>query len=356
MKEITPLYLCKGLTRTVYNRVTELIGEDIVETRDYDHPISYYEKRAEETALNFLLKESKIHGNIKIAFGFELNPEWYCIHNGDVRDKGDLETVKRFTPHICILSDPIDGSKADVPVYESQFGKSVQDGDIDKVFSTAIAFFPDKASLKNSVACALQRWDGRQYYGDKHEAYIENKGEPVYGVKAKVMDDIGLKTKIYPAAHYAHAVPVSYFIITYLNKKLGLKEKVSFGVRSTGSTTCDIVEPTITNSIAIDIRAEVGKELEKHGIKIKRGCYTHDFAPPGFFAKKAGCVVLNLNGNDLDCNLFEYKTGSYFVAPPGKAGETVFRILKEEILPQIPERVDKWLKDEDVWKDVNWDL
>ncbi len=337
----TPLGLCKGVTKYIYNKVFELRAKRVVERRGPNHPIYDHEMDAENAGLHFLLKESERHPDLKMALGFELRPKWYCIQNG-LKEEGDIEFVKEFNPDICLLSDPIDGSKADVPAYESRFGKPIIDGGLYEVFSTVIGFFVDKPTLKEAECCAIQRWDGKQYFANKHEALVGYEGEEAV-VKAKPLDEINLRTKLYTAAHYAHAAPIAYFAVETIREELQIPEKQSPGVRSTGSTTYEMLQPTMTKSIAFDIRDEVKRVLEKYGRKMERGAYTHDFAPPGFFAKRADVITLNLDGTELDCNLLEYKTGSYFVSPQGGAGNKILKILQNKVLPKIPEKAEEWI-------------
>jgi len=335
-----PLELCKGLTRTVYNKVVEIRGKEVVETRGLSHPLYKFEKDAENAGREFLLKESRRHRGLRIGLGFELYPKWYAIKDGSATEM-DLISLKDFRPDILLQTDAIEGSKAEVPVYESSFGKPIQEGGTYEVFTTAIAFYLDKPMLRDAVAAAVQRWDGKQYIANLYEAQVCDRGEPAV-LKAEPLKEIALNTKIYTSGHYFHATPIAAFVIETLLEELNIPEENSPGVRSTGSTAYDIVQTMMTSSIAFDIRNEVKKELEKYGIKMKRGSYTHDVAPPGLLAIKAGDSVLGFDRNQLNLNLLEDETTSYFVAPPGEAGETVFRIIKDKVLPQIPERVEHW--------------
>lgn len=337
----SPLELCRGVTKYIQNSVTELIGKKVVEERGYDHPIYDHEITAEEAGLSFLLKESKRSKDLKIAFGFELRDKWFCIENGSWRE-AEIKNVKsEFNPDICILSDPIDGSKADVPVFGSRFGKPIADGGIYEVFSTAIAFFIDKPDLKDAECSAMQRWDGKQYFANRCEAVMSFEGEES-AVRAKPLDEINLRTKLYTAGHYSHVSPISNFVVNTLLEELKIPEKESPGVRSTGSTTYEMLQPTMTRSIAFDIRDAVKRELEKYGIHMRRGAYTYDFAPPALFAKSAGVRMLALDGTELDTNLLEYRTGSYFVSPPGEAGSKMLKVLQTKILPRLPEKAKEW--------------
>lgn len=347
----SPLELCRGLTRHVYETVPELLSENVVERRGYDHPIYQHEIDAENAALDYLLGESKKDPELKIVLGHELKPRWFCIKNG-MKDERKISEVERFEPNICFLCDAIEGSKADVPVFTSSLGEPIPDGNLYEVFSTAIGFYIDRPTLKDAECASLQRWDGRQYFADKHHAYVEFQGKKGI-VEAGQLDEIGLRTKIYGAGHYGHVSQITDFVIQGILKEFGIIERDSPGNRATGSTTYDMLMPSLTRSIAFDIRDVVKKELEKlnfglekegknYRLRMERGAYTHDFAPPAFFAKRTGTKILNLDGTEFDCNLLEYKTASFFEAPMGKAGNQVLSVLQEKILPKIPEKVKEW--------------
>lgn len=335
-----PLELCKGLAKYVHNSVSELRGRTVVEMRGPSHPIYQHETEAENAGLYFIQKESERNPDLKIGLGFELLPKWYAVQKGVVSEM-DVPTLKEFKPDICILSDPIDGSKADVPVYQSRFGKPIQEGGIYEVFTTAIAFHPDRPTLKDAVAAALQRWDGKQFFANQYESLVGFQGEEAI-IKSQPLDEIGLHTKFYTGGHYSHVSPMATFVIETLLEEIGFPEKQSPGVRSTGSTTYDMLQPTMTRSIAFDIRNDVKKALEKYGVKMRRGAYSHDFAPPAFFAKRAGAFITNLDGTEMNYDLFVDQTASYFEAPPGEAGKTVLRVLRDKVLPQIPEKAKEW--------------
>jgi len=327
------------MTRSIYNSVEEIRSTGVKELRG-DHPISMHEIDAENAGLRYLTKESKKHPGLKMGLLYEQKSKGYLISDGKTREI-EIEELKEL-PDIAFLSDPIDGSKAEIAIYLSSCSKPMQIGETQDAFSTVIAFNPDKHTLKDAVACAMQRWDGWQFHSDEDVSMANYHGEEAV-ITANKLDVISSKdTKFYTAAHYGHASSMATLVMEEILRELKIDENNSPGVRSTGCTTADMLKPTMTRSIAFDIREPVDKEMRKHGMKMKRGCHSWDVAPPGIFVKRAGAMLKDVYGNDIDCSLLVDDYASYFVAPPGGAGEAVLRIIRDNILPQIPEKVKSW--------------
>ncbi|UCD03732.1 MAG: hypothetical protein JSW73_04295 [Candidatus Woesearchaeota archaeon] len=346
--KLDPLKLCRGITRVAFNSVTSK-REDLLK-KEFDHidvrgathhPISQFEKDAEDAIRTFLLNESKRNKKSKVAIYFE-KEKWHYFENGE-ETFVEVDDLSKLKPYICLLCDPIDGSKSDVPTVRSGYNKPIILGDTDKLFSTVIAFYLDKPNLQDAECCAIQRWDGYQFFADKKYAFAEKAGEMASLVSLAPLNEITLTTKLYPAAHYLHAELISTFAIQEILKELKIPENYSLGYRATGSTTNEILQATTTRSISFDIRDIVKKELQKHNIKMKRGSYAHDFAPPAFFASKvAGMNVWDFEGNTLNCNLLKEETGSYFIAPEGEASNKIYNVLRTKVIPRLPEKVKEW--------------
>jgi|GEM_PF-5016368 len=336
---ILPIELCKGMTKSIYNAVEEIRSTGVKELRG-DHPISRHEVDAENAGLRYLTRESKKQPSLKMGLLYEQKTKGYLISDGNVREI-EIEELKEL-PDIAFLSDPIDGSKAEIAIYLSSCNKPMQIGETQDAFSTVIAFNPDRHTLKDAAACALQRWDGWQFQADENGSTASYNGEEAV-ITANRLDKIASKdTKFYTAAHYGHALPMSTLVVEEILRELKISENDSPGVRSTGCTTADILKPTMTRSIAFDLREPVDREMRKYGLKMKRGCHSWDVAPPGLLAKRAGAVLKDVYGNDIDCDLLADDYSSYFAAPPGEAGEKVLKIIRDKVLPKIPEKVKSW--------------
>jgi len=355
------LDMCRGLTRAAYDAVIEArdaVGRKSVETRGADHSIFQHETKAEEAITEYLRKQSEKRPGLRIGLGVELIDRPFAIHRGTVTQMS-YDEIKDFAD-VYFLVDPIDGSKADIPVLQAYVvgtgyggelkeNGTIQIGGTQEAYVTAIMCTPSEPTLKKALGCSMTRFDGTEFFADEYSAYVSDDGRRRSGpVAAEQLDDININTKFYTAAHYGHAAELATLVIGTLLRELSIPEERSPGVRSTGSTTFDMLQPGMTRSIAFDIRDELNKEMKKRGIAMKRGAYTHDFAPPTFWARRAGARVSDLDGSELDCDLFTYEKASYLVAPPGKAGETVRKVLADKVMPKLPALADI------LEKELNW--
>jgi hypothetical protein len=334
--EETALELCRGQVNTICSAVSGFVQESISEYRGRFHPIKRFETRAEKVGLEYLLTMNKLV-DLKIALGYELKDKWTLIENEESTELSVDELLVE-SPDLFILSDPIDGSKADIRSY----GNAVF-GDPSLVFSTAIAFKQDDPTLNGAIACAMQNWDGRSFYTDGESAKIGigklEVGSP-QNYNIKELDQV---LKIYFGEHYLHGAIVGNFIREKLLENLDFEEWQSPGLRATGSTTAEILKAVETRAISFDLRNEFRLALEEFGRTANRGCYSHDLAAPCFYAKKAGLNVLDPNsGEDLDFRLLNYDRHSYFVAPESEVSDQILGIIQDEVLPGFPKLANKY--------------
>lgn len=334
------LELCKGQVGTICEAVSEFIQDDVSEYRGRLHPIKEFETSAEEAGLNYLLMMSK-SSDLKIALGYELRDTWTLIESGESAELS-IDKILGENPDLFILSDPIDGSKANIQTYRTEnYGKVVFGGP-SLVFSTAIAFKQDNPTLDGAVACAMQDWDGRTFYSDEKSARIGVGKEEIGKPKMYQIEELDQVLKIYFGEHYFHGAIVGNFIREKLLDGLELEEWKSLGVRATGSTTAEILRSVDTKAISLDLRNEFRLALEGFGRTANRGCYSYDLAPPCFYAKQAGLTVLDpVSGENLNFELTNYNRHSYFVAPKSKVSDLILGVVQDEVIPGLNELAAK---------------